>query len=123
MAKRRRSPPEIVAALMRYGNTAQAAQALGLSESRLRDLKRTPEIYELWEQTRAEALKDAAASLADGSKEAVQVLRDVMADAEVTPQLRVNAADALLRHTLKYAEIVTIQTRLDNIEERLNNRR
>lgn len=123
MAKRRRSPPEIVAALMRYGNTAQAAQALGLSESRLRDLKRTPEIYELWEQTRAEALQDAAASLADGSKEAVQVLRDVMADAEVTPQLRVNAADALLRHTLKYAEIVTIQTRLDNIEERLNNRR
>lgn len=123
MAKRRRSPPEIVAALMRYGNTAQAAQALGLSESRLRDLKRTPEIYELWEQTRAEALQDAAASLADGSKEAVQVLRDVMADVEVTPQLRVNAADALLRHTLKYAEIVTIQTRLDNIEERLNNRR
>lgn len=113
-----KSDAEICAALLRYGSTRQAADALGLSMRTVQARRKRETFRQLWDEIQRQALQDAAASLRDAAQDAVKALRDIIEDENSSPQLRINAADSILRHCLRYTETCEILQRLDALEER-----
>ncbi|MBR3629584.1 MAG: hypothetical protein IKN55_03835 [Oscillospiraceae bacterium] len=107
---------QIAAALLRYGSTRQAADSLGIAQRTLQARRKRPEFQQLWGEVQTDLLKNVTASMQDACAEAVQVLRDALHDESASLQVRVNAADALLRHCLRYNEQTNIIERLDALE-------
>lgn len=118
MKRKSVSDEQIAGALLRYGSTRAAADSLGIAQRTLQARRKRPEFQKLWSEIQSEMLKGVTASLQDAAAEAVQVLRDALHDESATIQVRINAADALLRHCLRYHEQTDILVRLDALEGR-----
>lgn len=107
---------KLIAALLTYPTVREAAQAVGRSESQVYLRTKQPDFVEKYDAARRELLSKATAELQAHLSEAVRVMIDVMNDSEASPQVRLNAADAMLRNCAKYTEVEDILRRLDRLE-------
>ena len=70
---------------------------------------------------KAQILEHASNAAQSRLNDAVDVMAQVMADGENAPSVRVQAADALIRHTMKLLELNDISRRLDSLERSMEN--
>lgn len=111
---------QVLHAVMTSKNLAEAAQKLGMSRSGLWNRTQTKEYQELQAQTRSEALQATVDTLRNVLPDAVQTIYSVMKADDTSPQVRINAAQALLVHGLKYIEAHELEARMEALEARLD---
>ena len=106
----------ILEALLTAGSARQAARRLGCSLSCVRDRMAKPTFKTKYEQAKKDALGDAIDSLKIRMSSAVDVLSVTMTKEDTPATVKVSAADAILRHGLRYAEQYEIVKRIEALE-------
>lgn len=107
---------EILEALLSAGSARQAAKRLGCSLSCVRDRMAKPRFKERYDRAKADALSDAIDNLKIRMSSAVDVLSVTMTKEDTPATVKVSAADAILRHGLRYVEQYDIIKRIEALE-------
>lgn len=102
--------------LLVHGGVSGAAAACGLSKNAVYKRLQDDTFRTRYDCLQSVLLDVTAGNLADALGDAVKALRDVISDPEAAAGIKVSAAEALLRHTLRYIETANILTRLDRLE-------
>lgn len=110
------SNERIVAALLTSKTMQEAAESCGLTERAIRKRMETPEFRMLYADAKTAILERATTSIQGHTSAAVDTMAEVMKDTKNAPQVRLNAADAVLRNALKLTEQQDILERLSALE-------
>lgn len=116
MANNRKNDELIIAALLSSPTTRAASEACGVSESVIYARLKTPDFKERYDTARREMLAQSAAALQTHLNAAIEAMGDIVSDKDANPQTRLNAAEAVIRNTLKMTERTDILDRLDALE-------
>ena len=108
---------KILAALVTAGSVRTAASVAGVSESTVRNRLKDADFRAAYEAIKSELLQGATAAMLSKLETATETISDVMNDAENPANVRVSAADSLLRHCLRYLAAADIERRLSALEE------
>jgi len=107
---------KILAALLTAGSVRTAATAAGVSVSTIRNRLKDSNFRAAYEAAKSDLLQTASASMLSRLNDATGTITDVMNDAETPANVRVSAADSLLRHCLRYLSAADIERRLAALE-------
>ena len=109
------SDEQIVGAVMRYGTTIEAAQALGCDQSTIYRRMRTSSVQALYHSFQADMLRQTVEDLYEARDDALTVVQNIMNDPDVNAAIRLQAAQTILSNDIRYAE------RLAQVEDKVNN--
>lgn len=115
MAKRL-TDEEIVSALIECGTIKAAAGRLGVQIKTIYARMKQDSFKELYNRAKTDLVKAATAKMQGYLVEACAVVAAIMNDTETAQQTRLNAADCIIRNTLKMLEQTDILVRLDELE-------
>ncbi len=107
---------KIIAALLANPTIRAASSACGISESQIYARLRTPEFKARYDEARRGLVERSAAALQSRLAGAVETMGSICEDAEAAAQVRLNAADAIIRNSLKLTEQADILSRLEELE-------
>jgi len=114
---KKRNDEILIAALISNPTIKAAATACGVSEryiyGRLRDLA----FKEKYDAARREVLEQSTAFIQGIVSEAITKMRDVMNDPDASQQTQLNAAESILRNSLKLTEQNDILTQLAELKK------
>lgn len=113
----RTSDERILAALISCGSIRAAAERLGVSQKRISERLKDPDFRERYEAKKNELLQSTVSEMVIMLTTAVNTLAAVMNDSAAAGSVRVQAADAMLRHGLRYLEAADFERRLRELEE------
>lgn len=117
MANRKQIADEtIIAALLMHPTVQAAAKACKASTSYIYKRFDDTEFCARLDAERAKVLRQCTTRLTASVSEAIDALLDVLKDPESTPQIRVNAANAILNHNAKYTDQLDILKRIEALE-------
>lgn len=116
--KKRFSGEDILQALIEHGSARAAAKSLGCSTTTITKRLTDATFRKRYDEARAAALSEAVDRMRGKLATAVDTLTGVMEDDSNPATVRVSAADALLRHSLRYIETQDFEKRLKALEER-----
>lgn len=111
------SDEQIIAAILSYSTNIQAAEACGLSEKQFYNRLSRPELKEKLAAARSKLLESATSSIAARVGEAVETMASIMHSEETPAQTRLNAADAIVRNSLKMSERTDVLDRISELEK------
>ena len=114
------SDEKLLEALLIHGNISKASRALGISKSAIYQRLKNDDFREQFDRLQGVTLTVVSNSLNDSLNDAVEVLRSVLFDPDVSPSTKVQASDVLLRHCKSYIETSTILRRIEKLEENEN---
>ena len=106
----------ILAALISCGSVRRAAKVADCSETTIRARLADTEFKAQYTVAKAAILDEACDALTARLTRAIDTLCDVLDNTENAATVRVSAADALLRHGLRYVEVANIIARLAVLE-------
>ena len=115
MANNRKNDEIILASLLSTPTIRAAAAACDVSESVIYSRLKDPEFKERYDGARREMLIQSAAALQSHLNAAIEALGEIVNDKDVNPQTRLNAAEAIIRNTLKLTERTDVLNRLDEL--------
>ena len=107
---------KIVAALLSSRTNAEAAKAVGLTETAFYNRLRNPELRAKLSEAKTRLLEGATVAAQGRMSEAVGVMSDIMRNDAHGPQTRLNAAEAILRNAVKLTEIVDVERQITELE-------
>ena len=110
----------IVAELLNSVSIRAATKKLELQERTIYDRMKKPKFKKLYADARADVISQATARLQNFANQAVSCLALVMSKQEYAPQVRINAADAILRYCLKFSEKADITDKIEALEKVLD---
>ena len=113
---RRLTDEEIVPALIECGTIRAAANRMGVQVKTLYSRMKSDRFRELYHRAKADLVKAATAKMQGQLVDACEVIAEIMKDADTAQQTRLNAADCIIRNTLKMIEQTDILERLDDLE-------
>lgn len=116
--KKRFSDEDILQALIEHGSARAAAKALGCSTGTITARLTDEGFRKRYDDVKGAVLSDAVDTMRSKLSTAVDTLTGVMEDDSNPATVRVSAADALLRHSLRYIETQDFEKRLKALEER-----
>lgn len=108
---------EIVAASLTHRTNVEAAQAVGMSRGAFYKRLARPEVKALLREAKEGMVRSAITAAQTRSQDAILTIGAVMEDADNPPQVRLNAADMLLRHMVRLTETGEIMDRLAALED------
>ncbi len=114
MADRRTADELLVHALASGQTDVQAAASAGVSARTVRRRRGEPAFMKRVRRARAELVSNAAGRLANSMTSAADELVNLLADPD--PMVRLRAADKVLSHALKAAELVSLEERVSELE-------
>ncbi len=106
----------IISALLSNPTVRAASTACGVSETQIYDRLRNDTFKIRYDKARQELLRQNTAALQGHVSAAIAALAEIVNDREATQQVRLNAAEAIIRNSLKLTEQTDIMTRLDALE-------
>lgn len=108
---------KIMAALLANPTIRAASQACGVSETQIYARLRNPAFKARYQDARQELLAGATRALQAHLADAITVMVEICRDTKAAPQIRLNAADAILRNSLRLTEQEEILTELRKLEK------
>lgn len=111
------SDEKIIACLLAHDTRKAAATALGIKQDTLTARMKAEAFQERYKEAKDNLIKDTVTSLQTRMQEAIKVIADVMNNTSNSPQIRINAADIILRYTVKLTETEELITRIEELEE------
>ena len=110
----------LVEMLLTHGTIKKAAAALGVSARTIYNRLRDPDTRELYAQARGQMLENATATLCDALGDAVDFLHHTVCDPDAPLALKIQCADSILRHCVRYVETSDVVSRLSALEQKLD---
>lgn len=95
----------------------EASKTCGVSETQIYSRLREPEFKARYDEARRELLENATKSLQARTGGAVDTMWKVCQNEENPPQVRLNAAEAILRNSLRFTETTDILEKLQKLEQ------
>lgn len=111
---------KIIVALLLKPTIKEAAEHCGVSESLIYTRLKNESFKEKYEAERRKLLETNTAKLQGHISSAVDAMGEIVSDTSNAPQIRLNAADAIIRNSLKLTEQTEILRRLDELEKNIN---
>lgn len=113
------TPPKhkAIAALLACRTIGQAAKVAEVAERTLTRWLADPDFKAALAAARRGVFAAAVDGLRQAATEAVETLREVLADKEASAAVRVQAASAILGHAFRAVELADVTERLDRLEE------
>jgi hypothetical protein len=105
-----------IQALLTEPTLEKAAKAAKIGERTLYRWLRREDFRDAFDVARRDALLQSMATLQGATAEAVQTLREVLADAAARPADRISAARTVLDFALRGAEMLDLEPRLAALE-------
>ncbi len=109
----------IIAALISNSSLRAASAACGVGETQIRKRLRDADFKERYDQKRRELLRQNTTALQGHVSKAISVIAGVMNSKTANEQTKLNAAEAIIRNSLKLTEQTEILERLDKLEKSL----
>ena len=103
-----------IEALLSEPSIRKAASAAGLGEKSIRRWLRLPEFSQAYKEARQRVFADALADLRGATQDAVAALRGAIR--EETGALRIKAATTVLELSIRSAETLELEARLERLE-------
>ena len=119
MSGKRISDERMIFAILSNKDILTASKTLGISVQSIYNRLRKPEFRQRLQQERLGKFEVANSKLTDSMGRAVDVLVEILEDANVSAGVRIRASQILLDITLKVTEQANIIQRLDSLEEQL----
>ena len=119
MSKAKKNDELILSALLSSPSVRAASEACGVSERVIYDRLSNAEFKERYDKARKELLQQSAAALQSHLSAAIETMGEIVNDPKANQQTRLNAAEAIIRNSLKLTERTDVIERLDALE-RLN---
>lgn len=94
------TPAEVLAAISAGRSVKDAAALLNVSERTIYSVMATEEYNEMRREMQTAVLNACTACTISQMQQAAQVIADIMNDAENAPQVRLNAAAAIMKNAL-----------------------
>lgn len=113
------SDETILAALITCGSIRKAAVVAECSEATIRQRLKNETFNKEYTNAKQTILTEACDALSARLTLAVDTLCEIIESKETQNTVKVSAADALLRHGLRYVEAVNIIKRIEALEEQL----
>lgn len=107
---------QLIQALLTNRTIKEAAAEIGRSENQVYRRVKQPAFVEKYEAARRQLLHKTTAEIQVHLSTAVQTMVNVMNDDDSSPQVRLNAADCIMKNAMKLTEITDILQRLDRLE-------
>lgn len=106
----------IVCAIIDAGSVTNAAKKLGVSRRTISGRIRSPDCQKLLSDALRDSVTETASILGTRMTAASAIAFNLMACEEVSPQVRLNAANAILSHGVKFIEMAEFERRLSALE-------
>lgn len=110
----------LICYLLTEPSVNKAAEKAGIGVTTAFRWLQDPEFQEQYREARRMAVSQAISQLQQASTEAVQTLRNVMADEEAPPASRVSAAKTVLELSFKAVELEDLTARLEKLEQSIS---
>lgn len=110
------SDEQIIAAILSNATNKSAAAACGLSEKQFYTRLAKPELKAKLSAARTRLLEGATSAIRARMGDAVETMGIIMCDASAPAQTRLNAADSIIRNSLKMGEMLDVLERVDRLE-------
>ncbi len=110
------SDERIISALIATPTIREAAVVCGCSESTIYARLKEPKFKAKYDVERRGLLERNAAALQSHLGKAIATMAEIVDDKSTAPQIRLNAADAIVRNSLKLNEQTEIIRRVDELE-------
>ena len=114
---KKRNDETLIAALISNPTIKAAATACGVSERYIYGRLRDPAFKEKYDAARREMLEQSTAFIQGITSEAIQKMREVMNDPDASQQTQLNAAESIMRNSLKFTEQNDILTQLAELKK------
>ncbi len=118
MKSKKVSDVQLLAELLTCGNVQTAAEHLGISRQTIYSRLRNEGFFEKYQQAQNSFIAAATGELTSALDESILNLRQIMKDTKAPHSVRVQAADIILRHCLRYTETNNILRRLERLEKK-----
>ena len=115
------SDEKIIKALLKCGSQSKAAAELGISYTALKKRLSGEKLKTKYEDAKSSVLTEAVEGMKKRIALALNTLTEVMQDTANPATVRVSAADAMLRHTVRYMEAVEMENRIRALERNMSN--
>lgn len=112
---------QLIGALLVNGTIRATADALGVSPATVYSGMNEAGFKEEFDKTKMEILQGVCNKLTSSLFQGVEVVTEVMNNAENSPQIRLNATQQLFNIRLRLGEQVEVLERLSRLEERFEN--
>lgn len=110
---------KVIRALLENPTRRDAARAAGVSEATIWRMFQEENFREAYRQASTRTLDAAIGALQAGSNEAIETLREIMADDEAHTAARVTAARTILEMGLRCRELIEHEERIAELEQRI----
>ena len=110
---------KIIAALLTTTSISDAARECKISKTTIYARLKDSDFNAKYRAACRELLRDHTAALQGHMGAAITTMREILDNKNNSPQVRLNAADGILRHGLNLTEQMDIASQLDALEARL----
>lgn len=110
----------IILSLLETGDVQATAEALHIKPMTIYNRRRKESFRRRFDELRDDMLTAAADALKRRMMDAIMTLDNTLKDPEASPQVRLNAAQAILSHGLRYGQEANIIQRVERLEDAVN---
>lgn len=107
----------IISALLTTPTIKEAANVCGMSATQIYAHLRDPTFKRKYAKARLNILESNSAKLQHYISMAIDKIAEIIEDENNSPQVRLNACEAVIRNSMKLTEQVEILNRLEKLEE------
>jgi hypothetical protein len=111
---------QLISALLSSATIKQASDEVGLSEQSVYSRLRKPDFREKLQNARTTQFQVISSKLEDANFKALDTLINILDDSEVSAGIKVRASQTLLDLSLKNREQADIISRIENLEQMLD---
>jgi hypothetical protein len=122
ISKKARQRQQLILALLQQPSTEKAAAAAGMSAVTAWRISKTPEFQQEYRQARLEVYSQSTARLQSAAGAATSTILRIMADGNVKPSIRLQAAHNVLELGARALELEDLNVRLQRVEAQTKKR-
>ena len=111
---------DVILGLLLNGSIQKTADSLNVSKSTIYRITHEDGFSEDFSKAKQEILQGVCARLTSNLLKAVEVVADIMNNAENSPQIRLNATQQLFNVTLRLTEQCELLERVEKLEKRFD---
>lgn len=111
------SNEQIIAALLSTESKRAAAKVLGIRPQTLAARMNDDAFQKLYKESKKELIKESITSIQAKTGRAISIIYEIADNPEIAPQIRLNAAETIVRYSHKFTESEEILTRIEELEE------
>lgn len=113
------SDERIICALLSNDTRKAAAKSLGIKAETLATRMKSADFQEKYQTAKAEMVKDITNAVQSRTLKAINAICEMMENPGISDQVRLHAADLIVRYSIEFTKTELILNRMERIEERL----